>query len=95
MIMASMSLMLFAEQKEIEIIKNTKLIIEFNDYGTKSEGQTGKLYVDDKEILGKDGEVTEIAGIKLLFYPKNQPHSWMIKGWNYADATQIKFSYSK
>ena len=90
-----MSTLLFAEQKEIEISKNTKLIIEYNNYGTRSEGQTGKLYVDDKEIIGKDGEVTEVAGIKLRFYPKNQPQLWMTKGWNYADADQIKSSYSK
>ena len=90
-----MTSMFCAEQKEIEISKKAKLIIEFNDYGTKSEGQTGKLYVDGKEILGKEDAVTEISGIKLRVYPKSQPKLWMIKGWNYADASLIKSSYNK
>ena len=84
-----------AEQKKITISETVKLVISYNDYGTRSEGQTGALYDNGKEIIGTKDQILEINGIKLKYYPENQQLLWLPKRWNFEDGTKILYSFSR
>ena len=81
--------------KEIVISDSARLIITYNNYGTRSEGQTGRLVVDGKDVEGKDGEVKMVGAIKLKYYSKNNDLMWAPKAWNYEDREMIKYSWQK
>ena len=81
--------------KEIVISETVKLVIEYNDCGTKSEGQTGKLIINGNEIIGEEGDIKEINGIKFKYYKKHGEGPWDIKGWNYNDSSLILNSSKK
>ena len=80
MIVTCIPVLYSAEQeKEIKISDNAIFSITYNNYGTRSEGQTGRLYIDKKEILGKDGDIISINSVKFRFYNEKQEALWLLR----------------
>jgi len=79
--------------ERIELRKGAILFICYDAKGTRSEGQTGRLFMDGKEVIGKRNQVLRFGSIELKCYPSRAKEPWAIKGWNYADPGRIRHSW--
>ena len=84
-----------AQNLVIQIAPDATLTISYNNFGTKSEGQTGKLVINGKEVAGKEGETKIVGNAELKYYPESAEKLWAPKAWNYSDRSLIKYSWQR
>ncbi len=99
----------FAQQKaamaaigsdpDLIIEKDTwTLQIFYRNKGSKSEGQHGILLKGGIAVLPKEvGETisTSLGSLKYYMHPEDMEFPFNITGWNFADSSQIRSSWSK
>jgi len=70
-----------------------ELRIKYLQKGTRSEGQDGKLFKEQKAVEPKQaGALLDTPFGKLKHYGKQRRSLWDVTGWNFADKKQIKRS---
>lgn len=78
---------------KVFINETSWLLIEYNNKGTRSEGQNGKLFIDGKEKIGKLNDEFKINEISFKHYGVIKEQLWIITGWNYSDPRKVKYSW--
>ena len=84
------------EAAKADVVKNIgkyRLEITYLLKGTKSEGMTGKLFTNDSEVIGKEGDVIKVDSVVIRHYGDDRKLRWSTTGWNLDP--QIKHSYQK
>jgi hypothetical protein len=69
-----------------------RLEVEYRAKGSRSEGQTGKLYKGAELVTGKKGERKETPLGEMMYYGDEPKTRWSPVGWNFADRRKMRNS---
>jgi hypothetical protein len=75
--------------------KSWKLEISYLNMGTRSEGQHGVLYENNKPVTGTKKGASRVTPLGLLkYYGDERKQAWSLTGWNFADRRKVRGSES-